>query len=84
MKCKLICFCFICSFHNADYLAHGFSTNGWSLEKGYPVNAGKDTFPRRALSAGATAGLSMLLRAYDPDLDFICRGPVQGFKVDIF
>lgn len=23
----------------------------------------------------------MLLRAYDKDLDFICRGPVQGFKL---
>lgn len=40
-----------------------------------------NTYPRRALGAGFKAGLTILMRAYDYDLDYICRGPVQGFKV---
>lgn len=38
-------------------------------------------YPRRALGAGIKAGVTILMRAYDYDLDYICRGPVQGFKV---
>lgn len=62
-------------------MSHGRKTEGWTLETGYPKTAEKDTFPRRAMSAGSSAGLFLLLRAFEPDLDYICRGPVQGFKV---
>lgn len=65
-----------------NYLEHGRGTEGWTLESGYPENAPKDTFPRRAMSAGSTAGLFLVLIAYKQDMDYICRGPVQGFKVD--
>ncbi|KAJ8923405.1 hypothetical protein NQ315_001963 [Exocentrus adspersus] len=33
------------------------------------------------MSAGSSAGLFLELKAYGPDLDYICRGPVQGFKI---
>lgn len=56
-------------------------SEGWTLEGGYPLDAEKDTYPRRAMSAGTRAGLVILMRAYEQDLDYICRGPVQGFKV---
>ncbi|XP_018335267.1 pickpocket protein 28 [Agrilus planipennis] len=70
-------------YHNKDYLAHGVRAEDWSLEKGYSEKLETDTFPRRAISAGQKAGLSILLRAYDYDLDYICRGPVQGFKINL-
>lgn len=53
----------------------------WTLEKGYDVSAPLEADPRRALGAGANAGISVVLRAYEYDLDYLCRGPVQGFKV---
>ncbi|KAF5270642.1 hypothetical protein FQA39_LY01380 [Lamprigera yunnana] len=68
-------------FQIGDYLNHGIKSTNWTLEDGYPYELGKDTFPIRAISAGQGAGLSVLLRAYEEDLDYVCRGPVQGFKV---
>ncbi|KAK3911814.1 Pickpocket protein 28 [Frankliniella fusca] len=56
-------------------------SQGWNLEDGYPNNASLNTFPRRALGQGAKSGLFILLRAYTQDCDYLCRGPVQGFKV---
>lgn len=61
--------------------AQGSPSQGWNLEDGYPKNASLETFPRRALGNGAKSGLFILLRAYQPDCDYLCRGPVQGFKV---
>ncbi|EFA08873.2 Pickpocket protein 28-like Protein [Tribolium castaneum] len=66
---------------HGDYMGHEKRSEGWTLENGYPKTTGKDTFPRRAMSAGSKAGLFLLLRAYEQDLDYVCRGPVQGFKV---
>ncbi|KAK9883370.1 hypothetical protein WA026_001542 [Henosepilachna vigintioctopunctata] len=66
---------------HGDYMKHGRSSDGWTLEHGYPPNSPKDTFPRRAISSGAGAGLFLLLRLYQQDLDYVCRGPVQGFKI---
>ncbi|KAJ8951539.1 hypothetical protein NQ318_020412 [Aromia moschata] len=63
-----------------DYMSHDRNTEGWTLEEGYPSTAKKDTFPRRAMSAGSSAGLFLLITAYQQDLDYICKGPVQGFK----
>ncbi|XP_018572880.1 pickpocket protein 28-like [Anoplophora glabripennis] len=63
------------------YMGHGKDTEDWTLEDGYKRGAKKDTFPRRAMSAGSSAGLFLELKAYGPDLDYICRGPVQGFKI---
>lgn len=68
-------------YHNKEFLHHNFDRHGWTLEDGYAKDAGKDTFPNRAMSSGQSAGMSMLLRAFDYDLDYICKGPVQGFKI---
>lgn len=71
----------LCRYLDENYLSSGRKSEGWTLEGGYPVDAEKDTYPRRAMSAGTRAGLVILMRAYQQDLDYICRGPVQGFKV---
>ncbi|XP_017770444.1 PREDICTED: pickpocket protein 28-like [Nicrophorus vespilloides] len=68
-------------YHNKDFLKHGHDRHGWTLEKGYLKDAGRNTFPRRALSSGSKAGLTLLLRAFEQDIDYICKGPVQGFKL---
>ncbi|KAL3273909.1 hypothetical protein HHI36_015336 [Cryptolaemus montrouzieri] len=63
-----------------NFSNHGKSSEGWSLEKGYPENSRKNTFPRRAIRSGAGGGLSLLLYLYQQDLDYFCQG-VQGFKI---
>lgn len=69
------------TFLNGNYLQHGIKSMNWTLEKGYPKDLGADTFPRRAIAAGQRACFSLLMTLYEPDLDYICRGPVQGFKI---
>ncbi|XP_073819618.1 pickpocket protein 28-like [Musca autumnalis] len=53
----------------------------WSLEDGYSLNSGLHTYPARVLSAGARAGLFIVLQSFKEELDYGCRGPIQGFKV---
>lgn len=62
-------------------MSHGRNAEGWTLETGYPQKAKTETFPRRAMSAGFSAGLFLVLTGFEKDLDYVCRGPVQGFKV---
>lgn len=64
-----------------NYLDHNKTADHWSLETGYTANASLSPYPLRVLSAGARAGLFVLLPLYKYDLDYICRGPVQGFKI---
>lgn len=52
----------------------------WTLENGYS-STNFSVYPSRVLAAGARAGLFVLLALYDQELDYLCRGPVQGFKV---
>ncbi|XP_074030606.1 pickpocket protein 28 [Leptinotarsa decemlineata] len=68
-------------FMEGEYMQHGRESEGWTLENGYPKDAPMETFPRRALSAGSSAGLNLVLMAWLPDLDYVCKGPVQGFKI---
>jgi amiloride-sensitive sodium channel len=61
-------------------VVHNFSKIEWSLEKGYPT-AETETYPRRVLGSGAKAGANIVLALFKSDLEYLCRGPVQGFKV---
>lgn len=55
----------------------------WNLENGYNDRGRNvtETYPYRVFGAGARVGLFALLRLYEQDLEYICRGPVQGFKI---
>lgn len=64
-----------------EYSKNEKTSEHWTLENGYDTTASVDPFPVRVLAAGARGGLFVLLRLYDYDLDYICRGPVQGFKI---
>lgn len=43
----------------------------------------KDTYPFRVFGSGTYSGLFVLLRLYKDNLEYICRGPVQGFKLHL-
>lgn len=62
------------------YLKHNKSSTNWTLERGYET-IDSETYPYRVLGPGARAGINIVLKLRDVDLDYICRGPVQGFKV---
>lgn len=62
------------------YFTQNVSSESWSLEKGYMTD-NAETYPRRVLGPGARAGFNIVLKLTEPDLDYICRGPVQGFKI---
>lgn len=53
----------------------------WNLEQGYNDNKQRGIYPHRVLGTGPLNGLSLLLYLDPEDLDYLCQGPVQGFKV---
>ncbi|CAH1104796.1 unnamed protein product [Psylliodes chrysocephalus] len=55
----------------------------WSLENGYPITDGKNTYPRRALFSGVIFALEAKLTVYEEDLDYVCSSSIQGFMMDI-
>jgi amiloride-sensitive sodium channel len=58
------------------------SESMWDLKNGYKDKKEFDVFPKRALS-NYLFGLNVVLSLKTSDLDFMCKGPVQGFKVKI-
>ncbi|XP_068618051.1 pickpocket protein 28-like [Battus philenor] len=63
------------------YLENINTSQKWSLQGGYRPTAPLETYPHRGLGYGMKAGLTFILRSKDKDLDYICKGPVQGFKI---
>ncbi|CAH0755771.1 unnamed protein product [Diatraea saccharalis] len=68
------------------YLERGLSrpdnlTTFWNLENGYPPEAPIETYPHRGSGYGAKAGLTFLMKTKEINLDYLCKGPVQGFKI---
>ncbi|CAO1326621.1 unnamed protein product [Diamesa hyperborea] len=55
--------------------------SSWNIDDGYK-NDKYDNYPHRA-TGSAAIGLNIVLKQKNSDLDYICRGPVQGFKVHI-
>lgn len=53
----------------------------WSLDTGYDVSASVETYPYRALGAGSNGRIFVILRTYNYNLGYLCRGPDEGFKV---
>ncbi|XP_077285510.1 pickpocket protein 28-like [Arctopsyche grandis] len=66
-----------------EYLKDIKKSEGWSLGDGYPKNLPFKTYPTRGMGAGTTTGITVVFKAYSKDLDYLCRGPVQGFKVSL-
>ncbi|XP_038106259.1 pickpocket protein 28 [Culex quinquefasciatus] len=53
----------------------------WSNEEEYTRYSGSGVYPRRALGAGVKAGLSVVLKTRKSDVEHVCRGGMDGFKV---
>uniref|UniRef100_T1GZT5 Uncharacterized protein n=1 Tax=Megaselia scalaris TaxID=36166 RepID=T1GZT5_MEGSC len=55
----------------------------WSLQGGYSPDTDVTSFPYRVLGAGSRPGLFVVLQGIEKNMDFLCRGPVQGFKIHL-
>ncbi|CAG9564748.1 unnamed protein product [Danaus chrysippus] len=65
-----------------DYLEHSKrNSNLWTLEDGYPPNSPVETYPHRGTVFGIKSGLKAVFKFKGIDQDFLCRGPVEGFKI---
>ncbi|XP_045451428.1 pickpocket protein 28-like [Melitaea cinxia] len=64
-----------------NYLKSSNEKQTWTLENGYPPNTPFETYPHRGTGYGDNAGLSLLLQAKKKDFDYLCSGPIQGFKI---
>ncbi|XP_072944671.1 pickpocket protein 28-like [Epargyreus clarus] len=64
-----------------EYMESRNLTTTWTLEGGYPLSTPLKTYPHRGSGYGAKAGLVMLLTGKRIDMDYLCKGPVQGFKI---
>lgn len=63
-------------------IVEGNKESDWKLETNYNETvATNDTYPQRVFGAGARVGFFALLKLNSADTEFVCRGPVQGFKV---
>ncbi|VVC92109.1 pickpocket protein 28 isoform X2 [Leptidea sinapis] len=70
------------NLHKAyNYLEFTNTSQSWTLEEGYPPDTPLETYPHRGSGYGAKSGLTFLLKARQIDLDYLCKGPVQGFKI---
>lgn len=59
---------------------HDYFPKNWRTSNGYAKQAHEnDVYPLRVF--GASDGLFVYLRLYDKDIDYLCGGPVQGFKI---
>lgn len=54
----------------------------WHLEEGYKSNR-RDIipYPLRVNGAGPLFGITIILKVNDYDIDYMCSGPDQGFKI---
>lgn len=52
----------------------------WNMETGYErTTQTVDTYPIRVFNSNPFHGLNIYLQLFEHDLDFVCRGPIQGF-----
>ncbi|XP_061379370.1 pickpocket protein 28-like isoform X2 [Danaus plexippus] len=65
-----------------DYLEYSKRNSSlWTLEDGYPADSPVETYPHRGIGFGIKSGLNIFLQSKEIDQDFLCRGPVKGFKI---
>lgn len=57
--------------------------SNWDMEHGYKGAKDVDTYPYRVFGTGSHASFSVVLKVLNNDLDYLCSGAIQGFKISI-
>lgn len=59
--------------------------SNWNMEEGYSelteVDDGKESYPYRVYGTGSPSSLTVTLRVFKPDIDYMCGGALQGFQI---
>lgn len=76
-----ICYSFNMIHVDEIFKSDNITQSEWRAKTGYK-NDDFNAFPFRALS-GSDVGFNVVLYQKSSDLDFMCKGPVQGYKVKI-
>lgn len=67
-----------------DFNEIGFvPSSNWNMEDGYTKlkNLDTESYPFRVFGTGDPSGLTVLFRVSKPDIDHLCGGTIQGFKI---
>ncbi|XP_055591069.1 pickpocket protein 28-like [Uranotaenia lowii] len=64
-----------------SYSKESRSSSNWSLEKGYGKCLRNQTYPFRSVGSGVSAGIDIGLLTNLSNLEYLCRGPLQSFKL---
>jgi acid-sensing ion channel, other len=77
-----ICYAFN-SFENYRKFSFrgGQKSSSWNVDDGYGPRVIPDTIPRKAMGSGTRFGLFVMLTLEKLNYDYVCKGPVQGFKL---
>lgn len=55
----------------------------WTIENGYESQFNENEYPLRVYSSKTEASLTAMLRLHLKDLEFLCKGSIQGFQISL-
>ncbi|CAD7089096.1 unnamed protein product [Hermetia illucens] len=69
---------------NFTFEGEVYRESTWSVDEGYRTRANdNNTYPWRVETAGARGGLFLSLQGRIQDIDYLCRGSVEGFSIQL-
>lgn len=57
--------------------------SNWNSENGYNHSEGVESYPYRVFGTGRHASFTIMLKILNQDIDYLCSGASQGFKISI-
>ncbi|XP_037915201.1 pickpocket protein 28-like [Hermetia illucens] len=72
------------SFENFTFAGEVQKKSTWSVSEGYDKNTDDETvYPLRAQISGKKGGLQLVTQGLLADIDYLCRGAVEGFSLQL-
>lgn len=57
------------------------NSSKWSTETGYDDSKNPEAYPYRAYGMGRRESFTAIFRVLNSDLDFLCGGAIEGYKI---
>ncbi|XP_077285517.1 pickpocket protein 28-like [Arctopsyche grandis] len=70
-------------YNDLHSFENGTKSDGWTMDRGYPGNLSANTYPERGTTSGADGSLTVVLKTYYKDIDYLCATSLQGFKISL-
>lgn len=62
-------------------MTYNRTPSNWHVEYGYEDLNGTEKYPYRIFGTGKSASFAVIMRIFEQDIDYLCGGAMQGFKV---